>query len=72
MLSAKNLVKEHGTHRALDDVSFEVGPGEIFCLLGANGAGKSTTIKLFLGFLTPTSGSAEVDGLSAHRHPQEV
>lgn len=72
MLSAKSLVMEHGAHRALDDVSFEVKPGEIFCLLGANGAGKSTTIKLFLGFLKPTSGAAEVDGLSAHRQPQEV
>jgi ABC-2 type transport system ATP-binding protein len=72
MLSAKSLVMEHGAHRALDDVSFEVKPGEIFCLLGANGAGKSTTIKLFLGFLKPTSGVAEVDGLSAHQQPQEV
>ncbi|MBA0279661.1 ATP-binding cassette domain-containing protein [Stenotrophomonas maltophilia] len=72
MLSAKSLVMEHGAHRALDDVSFEVKPGEIFCLLGANGAGKSTTIKLFLGFLKPTSGAAEVDGLSAHQQPQEV
>lgn len=72
MLSAKHLVKEHGTHRALDDVSFTVRPGEIFCLLGANGAGKSTTIKLFLGFLKPTSGSAEVDGISACERPQEV
>lgn len=72
MLSAKSLVMEHGAHRALDDVSFEVRPGEIFCLLGANGAGKSTTIKLFLGFLKPTSGAAEVDGLSAQQRPQEV
>lgn len=72
MLTATHLVKEHGTHRALDDVSFTVRPGEIFCLLGANGAGKSTTIKLFLGFLEPTSGSAEVDGLRAWQRPQEV
>ncbi|MBH1459300.1 ATP-binding cassette domain-containing protein [Stenotrophomonas maltophilia] len=72
MLTATHLVKEHGTHRALDDVSFTVAPGEIFCLLGANGAGKSTTIKLFLGFLEPTSGCAEVDGLSAWQRPQEV
>ncbi|MCI1065682.1 ABC transporter ATP-binding protein [Stenotrophomonas geniculata] len=72
MLTATHLVKEHGTHRALDDVSFTVRPGEIFCLLGANGAGKSTTIKLFLGFLEPTSGSAEVDGLSAWQQPHEV
>lgn len=72
MLTATHLVKEHGTHRALDDVSFTVRPGEIFCLLGANGAGKSTTIKLFLGFLEPTSGSAEVDGLSVWQQPREV
>ncbi|MBK0010782.1 ATP-binding cassette domain-containing protein [Stenotrophomonas sp. S41] len=72
MLTATHLVKEHGTHRALDDVSFTVRPGEIFCLLGANGAGKSTTIKLFLGFLEPTAGSAEVDGLSPWQRPQEV
>lgn len=72
MLTATHLVKEHGTYRALDDVSFTVHPGEIFCLLGANGAGKSTTIKLFLGFLEPTYGSAEVDGLSAWQRPQEA
>lgn len=58
MLSAKTLTKDHGAHRALDDLNFSVGPGEIFCLLGANGAGKSTTIKLFLEFLKPTSGHA--------------
>lgn len=72
MLSAMALTKDHGAHRALDDVSFTVGPGEIYCLLGANGAGKSTTIKLFLGFLKPTSGSAEVDGLNAQQEPQAV
>lgn len=72
MLCAKNLTKHHGMHRALDDVSFTVAPGEIYCLLGANGAGKSTTIKLFLGFMVPTSGSAEVDGLNAHLEPHAV
>ncbi len=72
MLSAKNLTKDHGAHRALDDVNFTVGSGDVFCLLGANGAGKSTTIKLFLGFLKPTSGSAEVDGLDPQQEPQAV
>ena len=72
MLSAKSLTKDHGAHRALDDLNFGVGPGEIFCLLGANGAGKSTTIKLFLGFLKPTSGHAEVDGLNPQDQPQAV
>lgn len=72
MLCAKTLTKHYGMHRALDDVSFTVAPGEIYCLLGANGAGKSTTIKLFLGFMAPTSGSAEVDGLDAQHHPHAV
>lgn len=72
MLSAKALTKDHGAHRALDDVNFTVGQGEIYCLLGANGAGKSTTIKLFLGFLKPTSGCAEVDGFDPHLEPQAV
>lgn len=72
MLSAMGLTKDHGAHRALDDVSFTVGPGEIYCLLGANGAGKSTTIKLFLGFLKPTSGTAEVDGLDPQTQADAV
>lgn len=72
MLTAKNLTKDHDTHRALDDLNFTIEPGEIYCLLGANGAGKSTTIKLFLGFLEPTSGSAEVDGLNSQQYPQKV
>ena len=72
MLSAKALTKDYGAHRALDDVNFTVGSGEIYSLLGANGAGKSTTIKLFLGFLTPTSGCAEVDGLDPQQQPHAV
>ena len=72
MLSANALTKDYGAHRALDDVNFTVGSGEIYSLLGANGAGKSTTIKLFLGFLTPTSGCAEVDGLDPQQQPQAV
>jgi ABC-2 type transport system ATP-binding protein len=72
MLCAKGLTKDHGANRALEDVSFTVRPGEIFSLLGANGAGKSTTIKLFLGFLKPTSGSVEVDGLDPQRDPRGV
>ena len=72
MLSATELTKDHGAHRALDAVSFTVASGEIYCLLGANGAGKSTTIKLFLGFLKPTSGRAEVDGLDPQQEPEAV
>lgn len=72
MLCAQALTKDHGTHRVLDNLDFTVKRGEIYCLLGANGAGKSTTIKLFLGFLKPTSGSAKVDGLDVQSQPQAV
>ena len=72
MLAANALTKDFGAHRALNDVNFTVGSGEIYSLLGANGAGKSTTIKLFLGFLKPTSGCAEVDGLDPQQEPQAV
>ena len=72
MLYANALTKDYGPHRALDDVNFTVESGEIYSLLGANGAGQSTTIKLFLGFLKPTSGCAEVDGFDPQREPQAV
>lgn len=72
MLSATDLTRDHGAHRALDGVSFTVAPGEIYCLLGANGAGKSTTLKLFLGFLKPTAGSVRVDGLDPQQDAQGV
>jgi ABC-2 type transport system ATP-binding protein len=54
---------------ALDHVSFSVQPGQIFALLGANGAGKTTIINLFLDFLTPTEGEARIDGVVVHRDP---
>jgi ABC-2 type transport system ATP-binding protein len=51
------------TVAALDKLSLEVAPGEVYGFLGANGAGKSTTIRLLLNFLQPTAGSASVMGL---------
>lgn len=61
------LRKCFGATRALHSLDLQVVPGEVFCLLGANGAGKSTTINLLLGFLTPTSGSARIAGPRAAR-----
>ena len=61
LLEAKGLTKRYGTTLALESVDLKVGKG-ITGLLGPNGAGKSTAIKLFLGILAPTSGSAEVMG----------
>ncbi|HEX4199513.1 MAG TPA: ABC transporter ATP-binding protein [Caulobacteraceae bacterium] len=63
VLSVENLDKAFGALRAVDDVSFHVGPGEIVGLVGPNGAGKTTIINMVLGVLAPTSGRIEVDGL---------
>jgi len=65
LLRAENLTKRYGDVVALDGASFEVSEG-VTGLLGANGSGKSTTIKLFLGLLHPTSGAAEVLGENPH------
>ena len=66
------LVKRFGTFTAVDRVSLEVGRGEIFGFLGPNGAGKSTTIRILCGLLTPTSGSAKVDGLDVATQSEEI
>ena len=62
MLEAQQLTKRFGDHLALDHLNLAIPAGEIYCLLGANGAGKSTTINIFLNFLRPDSGKALVDG----------
>jgi ABC-2 type transport system ATP-binding protein len=69
MLQAKSLCKEYNGHQALKNLNLHIKAGEIYCLLGANGAGKSTTINLFLDFIKPTSGEALVNGLDAKDHP---
>ena len=62
MLVAQNLSVERSRQRVLKNISFRVEQGEVHALLGGNGAGKSTTLLTFLGFLTPASGSAQVQG----------
>lgn len=69
MLEARSLTKFYGTRCVLENLDLAVNPGEIYCLLGANGAGKSTTIKLFLNFIDPTSGEALVGGQASHEDP---
>ncbi len=63
MLEAKKLTKKYGDFTALDNLNLRVNGGEIYCLLGANGAGKSTTINLFLDFIEPSGGEAFINGL---------
>jgi ABC-2 type transport system ATP-binding protein len=62
MLKAENLTKKFGRHTALENLNVEIKKGEVFCLLGSNGAGKSTTINIFLGFIPASSGKAYIDG----------
>ncbi|OUS71354.1 multidrug ABC transporter ATP-binding protein [Paenibacillus sp. MY03] len=63
ILQLKDVVKRYGTKPALSGVSFEVGPGKIIGLLGSNGSGKTTIMKLAAGLMQPTSGSVAVCGL---------
>ena len=61
-IETNNLTKKFGSFAAVDEVNFTVKRGEIFGFLGANGAGKSTTIRMLIGLLQPTAGSATVGG----------
>ncbi len=72
MIEIRNLVKTYGKVTALDDVSFDVGKGEILGFLGPNGAGKSTAMNIITGYLAPTSGSVIVDGIDVADKPLEV
>jgi ABC-2 type transport system ATP-binding protein len=71
-LEADHLTKRFGDFVAVDDVSFDVKEGEVFGLLGSNGAGKSTVIRLFCGLLAPTSGNGRVLGIDIAKDPEGV
>lgn len=71
-ITARELTRRFGDFTAVDRVSFEVAPGEVFGFLGANGAGKTTAIRMLTGLLAPTSGEASVAGLDVTRSPDAV
>ncbi|MPZ19008.1 MAG: ATP-binding cassette domain-containing protein [Luteitalea sp.] len=71
-IDVQELTRKFGDFTAVDRVTFDVQRGEIFGLLGANGAGKSTTIRMLCGLLKPTSGTAHVDGIDVGRDPEGV
>ncbi len=71
-IEVNNLTKKFGNFVSVDNISFKVKKGEIFGFLGANGAGKSTTIKMLCGILEPTSGDATVGGFSVVKEPDNV
>jgi ABC-2 type transport system ATP-binding protein len=73
VIEVRDLVKVYsGETRALDGISFEVAPGELFGFLGPNGAGKTTTIRILATLLRQTSGTARVAGFDVGEHPEEV
>lgn len=72
VITAKNLTKLFGTFTAVDKISFEVEKGEIFGFLGANGAGKTTAMRMLCGLSLPTSGSATVAGFDVYRQNEMI
>lgn len=71
-ISAENLTKQFGTFTAVDSISFDVGRGEVFGFLGANGAGKTTAMRMLCGLSRPTSGSAMVAGFDINRESEKL
>jgi ABC-2 type transport system ATP-binding protein len=67
VIAARHLSRAFGDRSAVEDVTFEVAPGEIFGLLGPNGAGKTTTLRMVAGLIAPTSGEASVAGVPLTR-----
>lgn len=72
MIQLSNVHKSFKDHKAIEDLNLEIHKGEIFGLLGANGAGKSTTINMLLGFLKPDSGTVTVENLNINKNLQKV
>ena len=72
MIKVQNLVKRYGSNYALNDVSFEIGEGEIVGLLGPNGAGKSTAMNILTGYLSSTSGEVYINGVNILDDPIEA
>src|SRR6186713_2393768 len=71
-IEVKNLLKVYGEQKAVNNITFKVGKGEIVGFLGPNGAGKSTTMKIITGYLEKTSGEAYVCGMNVADHPLET
>lgn len=71
-ITATNLTRRFGTFTAVDQISFSVEEGEVFGFLGANGAGKTTAIRMLTGLLEPTEGEAAVADCNVRSHPEAV
>jgi ABC-2 type transport system ATP-binding protein len=71
-LEVNGLTKKFGDFTAVDHVSFSVQPGEVFGYLGPNGSGKTTTIRMLCGLLTPTEGAASIMGVDVFKTPEQI
>ena len=71
-ITAHKLTKKFGNFTATNAITFDVDKGEVFGFLGANGAGKTTAMKMLTGLLRPTSGEATVAGLDIYNHSEEI
>ena len=72
MIEVKNLVKNYNEVKAVKGIDFKINHGEVVGFLGANGAGKSTTLKILTGYLSATSGEISIDGLNIEEHSHEI
>ena len=72
VIQVENLTKRFGDFTAVNAITFEVKAGEIFGFLGANGAGKTTAMKMLIGILTPTSGNAQVADFDVFTNPEDI
>ncbi len=72
MIKVENLTKYYGENRAVNNISFEIGSGEVVGFLGPNGAGKSTTMNMITGYLSSTSGTCTVNGIDILQNPSEA
>jgi len=72
IIAARNLFKQFNEIKAVDDLSFSVPEGNIYGFLGQNGAGKSTTIRILLTLISPTSGEIEIFGMDLKKHRKEI
>ncbi len=72
MIEVKNLSKQYGSHKAVDNISFTVEEGEILGFLGPNGAGKSTTMNIITGYLSATDGTVTVNGYDVFEDPDNA
>ena len=72
IINTENLTKKFGDFTAVDSISFSVKKGEIFGFLGANGAGKTTAMRMLCGLSHPTSGKAEVAGFDVYRETEKI